>query len=174
MSFDFATHIRPASSPLAALAILLSILAPAPAPGQGTYAPVTAADVVAMRLMDAFDADGKRREPAFHWTFTDEGGFVLKKAAGSIPEHLLGTLLKPAPAGRPNAADEVRGKWALKGGQLVLTDIRVGGGAGDVAGADKVEMHIYRSAPDVIRIDHRQEGPDGKWTKVQYAFVLKR
>ena len=135
--------------------------------GQGTYAPVTAADVVAMRLMQHFDADGKAREPAFHWTFAKDGSFVVKKGAEAIPDKLLKTLLKPA-AGRPAAADEVRGNWAVDGGQLVLTDIR----AGEAAGAAKVHLDVYRSAPTVIRVDDRQEGPDGKRAKVQYTFVV--
>lgn len=164
---DGGNHGRRQCGIVAAAFVAVALLVGGTLRGQGAYAPVTAADVVAMRLMSHFDPDGKPREPAFHWTFTNDGGFVVKKGAEPIPEHLLKTLLGPAPDRR--TADEVRGKWALDG-DLVLTDIR----AGEAAGAARVRLQIFRTAPTVIRINDWQESADGKKTKVQYAFAVKR
>ena len=170
MSNGRSTGVRITASRVipAVMWVLLAVTAGA-ARGQGAYDPVTDADVVAMRMIPRFGPDGTAREAVFEWSFTDDGKFVVKKGTGPIPAHLLKALLKPESRKKAAAVDELRGKWAVKDGQLVLTDIR----AGDVEGVEKAQFHIYRSAPTVIRIDDRQKGPDGKQRKVQYAFAIE-
>ena len=104
---------------------------------------------MAMKLDYYFTPDRKRGDSDFEWAFA-KTGFVLKKGKGAIPADLLGKLL---PEG--TAADEVRGEWQLTGkvGQrLVLTEIR----AGDKAGKKEVELRIYKTAPNIIRVDEPQ------------------
>ena len=163
------TGVRFGAPRMICIAALMLLAAGGGASAQGTYKPVTDADVVAMRMMHHFDADGNAKDPAFEWSFTKDGKFVVKQGTESIPAHLLKTLLKAPPADKAAEVEEITGKWKVKDGQLVLTDIK----AGDAEGVKKAEFHIYRSAPTVIRVDHRQKDKDGKTTKVQYAFVVE-
>lgn len=119
---------------------------------QGDYAPVTEADVVKLKLNHYFTVDRKASSPDFAWTFT-KTEFVLKKAAGEIPADLQSRLL---PAG--TTGEEIRGKWKVDAGKLILTDIR----AGEAAGVKEVILPIYRTAPTVVRIGD-----------VQYVFGVE-
>lgn len=136
------------------LLLLCLALGPvAPLAAQGTYGPVTADEVVKLKLNHYFTADKKGHDPDFEWTFT-KTEFVVKKGTGPIPAELLGRLL---PDGK--TADEVRGTWALDGkGRLALTDIK----AGDTAGKKDVSLPIYKTAPTVVRIG-----------ETQYVFALR-
>ncbi len=120
------------------------------ATAQGTYAPVTDADVGALKLNHYFSADRKSHEPDFEWSFT-KSDFVIKKGAGKIPSDLLSKLL-----GDWDAADEIRGKWKLTEGkgpkELVFTEIKVGA----QFGMKEARLPIYRTAPTVIRIGEPQ------------------
>lgn len=116
---------------------------------QGQYSAVTTDDVVALKFNHYFRPNNKALEPDFEWTFTPTE-FVMKRAAGPIPDDLQKRLL---PAGR--SADEIRGRWKLvdrDGQQLVLTEIK----AGEQPGNKVVILVIYKTAPTVVRIGEPQ------------------
>jgi hypothetical protein len=110
--------------------------------------PVTAAEVVTLKLDHYFTPDRKAHEPDFEWIFT-KTGFVLKRAQGPIPADLLEQLL-PA----TDTADEIRGQWKLAkdGQQLLLTGIK----AGEKGGKEDVTLFIYKTASTVVRIGEPQ------------------
>src|SRR5438477_8259430 len=74
---------------------------------QGTYAPVSDADVRSLKLNHYFSADRKSRETDFEWSFR-KSDFIIKKGKGKIPSDLVSKLL-----GDWDDADEIRGKWKL-------------------------------------------------------------
>ncbi|MBX7104703.1 MAG: hypothetical protein K1X57_11520 [Gemmataceae bacterium] len=131
---------------LALTLCVMSVIA-CPASGQirdgGKDPTVTADQVVRLRL-DHYDAGDRKSHAAdFEWTFSKEE-FVIKKGKGAIPADLLKKLL------HTEAADEIRGKWALdKGGQtLVFTQIK----AGQTAGKKEVRMAIVHTGVGVFRL----------------------
>jgi hypothetical protein len=113
---------------------------------QGEYSEVTDAEVISMKLNHYFTADKKSHKPDFVWKFTKEG-FVLKDGDGKIPAYLAEKLL---PDGLK--ANEIKGKWKLDKGNLVLSSITAGGQ--DILKDAKVT--IYKTAPTVIRIGEVQ------------------
>jgi hypothetical protein len=116
---------------------------------QGQYAPVTAADVVALKLNHYFTPDNQAHQPDFEWTFT-ETEFALKKKQGDLPADLLRRMLPDS-----QTAAEIRGKWKLvdrNGLHLVLTEIK----AGDRTGNKAAFFPIYKTAPTVVRIGEPQ------------------
>jgi hypothetical protein len=110
--------------------------------------PVTATEVVTLKLDHYFTPDRQAHEPDFEWTFT-ETDFVLKRAQGSILADLLEHLLPP-----DITADEIRGKWKLAkdGQQLLLTGLK----AGAKGGKEAVPLLIYKTASAVVRIGEPQ------------------
>ncbi len=136
----------------AAVCWLLAI--PIPTVAQGDF-PVTEADITAMTLNHYFTADKTSHEADFSWSFTKDG-FALKKGKASIPSDLAAKLL---PEGA--SANEIEGKWALKNGMLVLTQIK----AGKREGRKEVGLSVYKTAPIVVRIGY--DSP-------QYVFAVKR
>ncbi|MBI3860781.1 MAG: hypothetical protein HY290_02675 [Planctomycetia bacterium] len=119
---------------------------------QGTYTPVTEADVLAIKLIHYFSADRKHHTGDFEWSFT-KTEFVVRKGKGAIPADLLDKLLV-----NKAGADEIQGKWKLaeaaggKGKELVFTAIK----AGAQNGRKEARLPIYRTAPTVIRIGEPQ------------------
>jgi hypothetical protein len=136
---------------------------------QGDYAPVTAKDVVAMKLNHYFTADKKSHVPDFEWTFTEKE-FVIKKGKGPIPADLLEQLLP-----KDMKADEIRGEWKIdkKDPLLVLTKIKVGGEKEKKKkeGLKEAVFPIYRSAPIVIRIGEPQFVFGLDWRKKRTAIT---
>jgi hypothetical protein len=128
-------------------------------------APVTAGDVTAMVLEQHYGPDRKARPAEFTWTFNPDGTFLVKRDKGAIAPHLLRTLLDLKPDRDVPDVPQVSGRWALKGGRIRLTDAR----AGDAAGTAKVDLHVYRTAPTIIRIDDWQAAGDHS-VQIQYVF----
>ena len=117
--------------------------------------PVGEADIVAMQLMHYYSPDNKFHEVDFEWSFK-KGTFTLKKGKAEIPADLQKKLL---PDGK--TAEEIEGKWSLKDGKLVLSEIK----AGSTEGRKDVSMEVYKTAPTVVRIGYGAP---------QYAFVVKK
>lgn len=117
---------------------------------QGTFSPLTDANIVSLNFNHYFTPDRKAHDADFEWTFT-KTEFVLKHGKGAIPADLLERLM---PAG--TTADEIRGQWKLgdakEGQRLVLTEIK----AGEKAGNKGVSLIIYKTAPTVVRIGQPQ------------------
>jgi hypothetical protein len=122
-------------------------------PAQGDF-PVREADITAMKFLHYYGPDRKFREADFVITFTKDT-FTLKKGKAAIPADLLNQLL---PKGE--TADEVAGKWTLKGGKLMLTEIR----AGKKEGLKEASLGVYKTAPTVLRIG----------SVPQYVFAVER
>ena len=114
------------------------------------YSPVSAENVVDLKLNHYFTPDKKSHAADFVWTFT-KSEFVLKKGTRAIPADLIDKLL-----GMGATAEEIRGKWQVladKDGQrLVLTEIS----AGAKIGRKDVSLSIYKTAPTVVRIGEPQ------------------
>ncbi|MFO0811816.1 MAG: hypothetical protein U0796_01260 [Gemmatales bacterium] len=127
----------------------LLVVIPGISYGQGSYTPVTAEQVAKLKLNHYFTADKKYQRPEFTWTFTATE-FVIKKGEGAIPSDLLNKLLTEGVT-----AEEIRGSWKLTGKEnqeLVLTEIK----AGKQVGKKEVRLHLYKTAPTVVRIGEPQ------------------
>jgi hypothetical protein len=127
---------------------------PAASPAQGKF-PVEEGDITAMKLNHYYGPDNKLREADFTWSFEREA-FTLKKGKASIPDDLLEKLL---PGGA--TADEIRGKWALRSGRLLLTEVR----AGKQGGRKEVTLSVYKTAAGVVRLGYGAP---------QYVFTIER
>jgi hypothetical protein len=106
--------------------------------------PVGEADIRAMTFIHYYNADNKHRDADFTWSFRKDA-FTLKKGKADIPAALVAKLL---PEGA--TADEIEGKWALKDGMLVLSEIE----AGKQKGRKDVRLSVYKTAPTVVRIGY--------------------
>lgn len=131
---------------LAACLIVILVWCDSQVFGQGSYADVTAEDVVALKLNHYFTSDKKSREADFLWAFTRDD-FVIKKGKGAIPVELSAKLLQ-----KGEATDEIKGKWRVKQGKLILSAIPQREGSPK----QEVALNIYRTAPTVIRIGEPQ------------------
>jgi hypothetical protein len=131
---------------------LLGIAAASPPPGKF---PVGEGDITAMRLNHYYDPDKRLHEADFTWSFEKEA-FTLKKGKANIPADLVEKLL---PEGA--TADEIRGKWALTDGRLLLTEVR----AGKREGRKEVSLSVYKTAAGVVRIGYGAP---------QYVFAIER
>lgn len=110
------------------------------------YAPVTEKDIPQLQLNHYFTPDNKSFMKDFEWTFT-KADFVIKKGKAAIPGELLKRLLADG-----TKADEIRGKWQLDKGDIVLKNLEADGKA--VKG--EARYRIYRTAPTVIRLGEPQ------------------
>jgi hypothetical protein len=116
---------------------------------------VAEGDITAMKLDHYYGPDKRLREADFTRSFEKEA-FTLKKGKANIPADLVEKLL---PEGA--AADEIGGRWALRDGRLLLTEVR----AGKQEGRKEVSLSVYKTAAEVVRIGYGAP---------QYVFAIDR
>jgi len=122
---------------------------PPPKVGFG-YAAITADDVQAMKFQHYYYTDkNKYQEGNFKISF-EKDGFKIEKDKDPISDDLFTRLL---PEGEK--AVRIEGKWKLDSERqaIVLTDILYNG---KKKGRKEVSLHVFRTAPTVIRMTERQ------------------
>lgn len=125
---------------------LLAVLFVAQAASAMPYQAVTAEDMPKFKLNHYFNKENKSTLLDFDWTFDKDGTFKME-AKEALPVHLRELLLS-----KDSKAKALTGKWAIANGEITFTEIK----AGDEKGVEKAKMHVYRTAPTVIRIGEPQ------------------
>jgi hypothetical protein len=135
------------------VAALFGAFAAAPCFAQRSFT-VGESDISSMELKYYYLSDKVSHDADFTWSFKKDT-FTVKKGNVKIPSELSEKLLPER-----TTDNEITGKWALKNGELLLTEIK----GGDKKGRKEVKLSIYKTAPTVVRIGY--DAP-------QYVFVVK-
>lgn len=111
-------------------------------PAQGKFR-LADTDIQGMRFGHYFPLpERKYHDVDFEWTFQKDT-FTLKKGKSPIPAELQSALLEA-----DEHADHIEGTWQLKGGTLLLTNIK----AGTAKARTEASLGVYKTAPTVVRI----------------------